>query len=80
MKIKEHGAVRAEYVFIPRDFLLPVSCVIRQEMVPSTKELTVMILLSIFQDIIASCKANTKISNLFAGQFLHNISLVLNED
>ncbi len=80
MKIKEHGVVRAEYVFIPEDFPLLASCVIRQEMDPSTRGLTAMILLSIFQDIIASCKANTKISNLFAGQFLHNISLVLNED
>jgi hypothetical protein len=79
MKIKEHGAVRAEYVFIPRDFLLPVFCVIQQEMVPSTKELTVMILLSIFQDIMVSCRGNIRISNLFVEQFHHNTSLALNK-
>ena len=79
MKIKEHGVVRAEYVFILGDFHLPVFCVIQQEMVPSIKELTVMILLSIFQDIMVSCRGNIRISNLFVGQFLHNTLLALNE-
>ena len=80
MKTKEHGVVRAEYVFIPGDFPLSVPCVIRQELVPSTRELTAMILLNIFRDIMASYKVNTRISNLFAEQYLHNISLALNED
>ena len=80
MKTKEHGAVRAEFVFIPEDFHLPVFCVIRQELVPSTRELTAMISLNIFRDIMASCRVNTRISNLFAGQSRHNISLALNED
>jgi len=80
MKTKEHGAVRAEYVFIPRDFLLLVFCVILQEMVPSTKELTAMISLSIFQDIMVSCRGNIRISNLFVKQFHHNTSLALNKD
>ena len=55
-------------------------CVIQQEQVLYTRGLIAMILLSIFQDIIVSCRANTRISNLFAGQYLHNISLVLNGD
>ena len=80
MKTKEHGGVRAEYVFIPEDFHLSVSCVIRQEMVPSTKELTVMISLNIYQDIMDSYRVNIRISNLFAERFLHNISFALNED
>ena len=80
MKTKEHGGVRAEYVFIPENFHLPVSCVIRQGLVPSIRELTAMISLNIFQDIMASCRVNTRMSNLFAEQFLHNILLALNED
>ena len=80
MKTREHGAVRGEYVFIPEDFHLQVFCVIQQEMVQYTKESTVMILLNIFQDIMALYRGNTKILNLFAEQFPHNISLALNED
>lgn len=37
-----------------------------------------MISLNIFRDIIASCRVNTRILNLFVEQFLHNISLALN--
>ena len=79
MKTKEHGVVKAEYVFIPGDFPLSVFCVIRLEMVPFTRESTAMISLNIFRDIMASCRENTRISNLFAKQFLRNISLALNE-
>ena len=61
MKIKEHGEVRAEYVFIQEDFHLPVFCVIRQGMVPSTKGLTAMILLNIFRGIMVSFRVNTRI-------------------
>ena len=80
MKTKEHGVVRAEYVFILGDFPLPVFCVIRQEIVPSIRELTAMILLNIFLGITALCRVNTRILNLFAGLFPHNTSLALNED
>jgi hypothetical protein len=38
MKTRELGVVKAEYVFILEDFPLPAFCVIRQEMVPSTRE------------------------------------------
>ena len=80
MKTKEHGAVRAEYASIPEDFPLLVFCVIRQEQVPSTRGLTAMILLNTYRGIMASYRVNIKMSNLFVGQFLHNISLALNED
>ena len=79
MKIKEHGVVRVEYVFIPGDFPLSAFCVIRQEMVLSTSELTAMILLNIYHDIMASCRVNTKTSNLFVEQFLHNTLFALKE-
>ena len=60
MKSKEHGAVRAEYVFIPEDFPLSVFCVIQQEMVPSTKGLTAMISSNIFRAIIDSYRVSIK--------------------
>lgn len=65
--------------FYSRRLPLSVFCVIRQELVQSTRELIAMILLNIFRDIMVSCKVNIRISNLFAEQFLHNISLALNE-
>ena len=80
MKTKEHGAVRVEYVFIPEDFPLQVSCVIQQELVLYTRGLTAMILLNTFQDIIASCRVSIKILNLFAELSQLNTSLALNED
>lgn len=79
MKTKEHGAVKVEYVFIPEDFPLLVFCVIRQEMVPSTRGLTAMILLNIYRGIMASCRVSIRILNLFAELSLHNISHILNE-
>lgn len=80
MKTKEHGAAREEYVFILGDFHLLVFCVIRQVQGLYTRGLIAMISLNTYRGIMASYRVNIKMSNLFVGQFLHNISLALNED
>lgn len=73
MKIKELGVVKVESVFIQEDFRPQDAYVLRQGTAQYTKELTAMISLSIFQDIMASYKVSIKMSSLFAGQFLNNI-------
>ena len=80
MRIRALGGVKAEYVFIRGDSRMQDVYDSLQELAPYTKESTVMISLNIYQDIMASCRVNTKISNLLAKQFLHNISLALNVD
>ena len=77
MKIRELGVVKEESVFIREDFRPLDACDLRQETVQFTKELIVMISLNIFQDIMASYKVSIKMSSLFAGQFLNNISTAL---
>ena len=72
---EDQGAWGSEgrIVFIQEDFRPQDAYVLRQGTAQYTKELTVMISLSIFQDIMASYKVSIKMSSLFAGQFLNNI-------
>ena len=79
MKIKELGVVKVESVFIQEDFPPQDAYVLRQGTAQYTKELTAMISLSIFQDIMASYKANIKILRLFVGLFPHNTFPTLNK-
>lgn len=79
MKIRELGVVKVESVFIREDFRPLDAYDLRLGTAQFTKESTVMILLNIFQDIMASYKASIKMSSLFAGRFLCNILTVLNE-
>ena len=79
MKIRELGVVKEESVFILEDFRPQDASDLRLGMAQFTKESTAMISLNIFQDIMASYKVSIRISSLFEGQFLHNISIALNE-
>lgn len=79
MKIKELGVVKGGFVFIREGFHPQDVCDLRLGTVQFTKESTAMTSLSIFQDTMASYKVSIKISSPFAGQFLHNISVTLNE-
>ena len=79
MKIRELGEVRVESVFIREDFRPQDVYDLRQVTAQFTKESTAMISLNIFQDIMASYKVSIKMSSLFAGQFLNNISVALKE-
>ena len=79
MKIRALGVVKVESVFIREGFRPQVVCDLQLGTVQFTKELTAMISLNIFHDIMASYKVSIKISSLFAGQFPHNISVALNE-
>ena len=79
MKIREHGVEKAEYVFIREDFRQQDAYDLQLGTAQFTKESTAMISLNIFQDIMASYKVSIKMSSLFAGQFLCNISTVLKE-
>ena len=79
MKIRELGVVKDESVFTHEDFRPQDASDLRLGMAQFTKESTAMISLNIFHDIMASYKVSIKISSLFAVQFLHNISIALNE-
>ena len=79
MKIRVLGVVKVESVFIREGFRQQDAYDLRLGMAQFTKESTAMILLNIFQDAMASYKESIRISSLFAGQFLHNISIALNE-
>jgi len=80
MKIKELGVVKVGSVFIREGFRPQDAYDLRLGTALFTKESTAMISLNIFQDIMVSYKVSIRISSLFAGQFLHNISVVLSED
>ena len=77
MKIRELGVVKVEYVFIREDFRQQDAYDLQLGTAQFTKESTAMISLNIFQDIMASYKVSIKMSSLFAGQFLNNISAAL---
>lgn len=79
MKNRELGVVKVESVSIHEGFHPQDAYDLRQGTAQFIKESTAMISLNIFQDIIASYKVSIRISSLFAGQFLHNISVALNE-
>ena len=79
MKIKELGVVKVESVFIHEDFRLQDAYDLRLETAQFTKESTAMISLNIFQDIMDLYKVSTRILSLFAGQYLYNILVALNE-
>ena len=80
MKIRGLGVVKVGSVFIQEDSRPWDAYALRQGMGQFTRESIAMISLNIFQDIMASCRVNTRISNPFAGQFLHILSLALSED
>ena len=80
MKIRGHGVVKVEYAFIQEGSRLWDVYALQLGMGQFTKESIAMISLNTFRDIMALCRVNTRISNPFAGQFLHNLSLALNED
>ena len=79
MKIKELGVVKVEYVFIREAFRPQDVYDLRQGTDQFIRESTAMISLNIYQDIMASYKVSIKMSSLFAGQFLNNISTALKE-
>jgi hypothetical protein len=79
MKIRVLGVVKVEFVFIREDSHPQDAFDLQQELAQFTKELTAMISLNIFQDIMALYKVSIRMSRLFERQFLHNISVALNE-
>jgi hypothetical protein len=79
MKIKELGVVKVESVFIREGFRLQDAYDSRLGTAQFIKELTAMISLSIFRDIMDLYKVSIRILSLFATQFPHNIYVALNE-
>ena len=74
------GEVRDVFVSTQEGSLLLGAYALLQEMGPSTNELTVMPLLSIYTDITILYRANIRILLLFAKQYLSNTYPTLNRD
>lgn len=79
MKIRELGVAKEESVFIHEGFRPQDAYDLRLGTAQFTKGSTAMISSNIYHDIMGLHKESTKILGLFVRQFLHNISLALNE-
>lgn len=78
-RTKELGEVRDVSVSIPEGFPLQDACALLPEMGLSIKESIVMLLLSIYADIITLCKESIRIYLQSAKQYLLNTFQTLNK-